>query len=98
MHTTKSLPLKGLAVGGEVNASPGVRGWERSVMGRQGQGRWELGHLGGGGGESGGALGKAGCVCACTSATASRCGFFQRVLSGFTAGTPFKIFVFIWLH
>ena len=32
-------------------------------MGRQGQGRWELGHLGGGGGESGGALGKAGCVC-----------------------------------
>ena len=65
MHTTKSLPLKGLAVGGEVSASPGVRGWERSVMGRQGQGRWELGHPEGGGGESGGALGKAGCVCVC---------------------------------
>lgn len=46
-----------------MSASPGVRDWERSVMGRQGQGRWELGHLEGRGGESGGTLGKAGYVC-----------------------------------
>lgn len=57
------VPALRRAVGGKVSASPGARDWERSVMGRQGQGRWERGHLEGRGGESGGTLGKAGCVC-----------------------------------